>query len=154
MTRAAVLGVLLALLAPAAAHGQGTDVGGTVPSYLALSLDEPDDATFPTAPGEHELRIRARVTATDPGARLSVADEDDGARRGRLAGLAAPLEARVGSAAFQPLDATFDPLLVLFRKPVANEPATIVLRQRIGAADQPRGTDAKTLLITLSSNAP
>jgi len=151
--------VLAAILAPAA-HAQGTDVGGTVPSYMALSLDEPDGfATFPAGPGDHELRVRARVTTTDGGVQLSVADADatSGSRLGHLAGgsaLDAPLEARVGAAAFQPLDATVDPLLAVFRKPVANEAATIVLRQRIGAGERPSGTYAKTLLITLSSNAP
>lgn len=160
MNRALVAAVAALLLAPAAANAQGTDVGGTVPSYLALSLDEPDGfATFPAGPGEHELRIRARVTATDGGARLSVADGDvtSGSRLGRLAGgsaLDAPLEARVGAAAFQPLDRALDPLLAVFRQPVANKLATIELRQRIGAGERPRGTYAKTLLITLSSNAP
>ena len=65
-----------------------------------------------------------------------------------------PLEARVGSAAFQPLDATIDPLLAEFRRPVANERATIRLRQRIEAGERPRGTFTKTLLITLSADAP
>ena len=91
--------------------------------------------------------------------RLSIADGDvtSGSRLGRMAGgaaLDAPLEARVGAAAFQPLDASIDPLLAVFREPVANEPATIVLRQRIGAGERPRGTYDKTLLITLSSKAP
>jgi len=152
---------LALLLSPAAAEAQGTDVGGTVPSYLALSLDEPDGfATFPAGPGEHTLRVRARVTSTDGGARLSIADGDvaSGARMGSMAAggtaLDRPLEARVGAAAFQPLDAAIDPLLAVFRRPVANEAATIELRQRIGPAERPRGTYAKTLLITLSSNAP
>jgi hypothetical protein len=152
--------IALAALTPAAAYAQGTDVGGTVPSYMALSLDEPDGfATFPAGPGEHELRIRARVTSSDGGVRLSVADGDatSGSRLGRLSGgtpLDAPLEARVGAAAFQPLNTAIDPLLAVFREPVANERATIELRQRIGAGERPRGTYAKTLLITLSSNAP
>ena len=45
-------------------------------------------------------------------------------------------------------------MLAEFRGPVANERATIRLRQRIGAGERPRGTYAKTLLITLSANAP
>jgi hypothetical protein len=161
MTRRVTLATALALslLAPAA-HAQGTDVGGTVPSYMALSLDEPDGfATFPAGPADHELRVRARVTSSDGGVRLSIADGDvtSGSRLGRMAGgaaLDAPLEARVGAAAFQPLDASIDPILAVFREPVANEPATILLRQRIGAGERPRGTYDKTLLITLSSKAP
>ena len=103
----------LAAAAPAAAQDPGTEVGGTVPSYLALGLDDPEGfATFPAGAGEYELRIRARVTTTDGRVPLSVADGDvaSGGRLGRLAGSAsvldAPLEARVGAAAFQPLDAT------------------------------------------------
>jgi hypothetical protein len=128
---------------------------------MALSLDAPDGfATFPAGPGEHTLRVRARVTSSDGGVRLGVADGDvaSGGRRGRMAAggavLDAPLEARVGPAAFQPLDAAIDPLLAVFRRPVANAATTIELRQRIGAAERPRGSYAKTLLITLSSNAP
>ena len=41
-------------------------IGGVVPSYLSLSLDEPSGfATFPAGPGSYELQIRARVTASD-----------------------------------------------------------------------------------------
>jgi hypothetical protein len=65
-----------------------------------------------------------------------------------------PLEARAGSAAFQPLDVTIDPLLAHFDRPVSSERTTIRLRQRIEAGERPRGTYTKTLLITLSSTAP
>jgi hypothetical protein len=37
---------------------------------------------------------------------------------------------------------------------VANAAATIRLRQRIASGERPRGTYAKTLLITLTSDAP
>jgi hypothetical protein len=157
MKRAAFAIALVLALAPATAHAQGTDVGGTVPSYMALALDAPEGfATFPAGPGEHVLRVRARVTSTDRNVQLSVADGDvaGGARLGRMGSLDAPLEARIGAAAFQPLDAAFDPLLTLFREPVANKAATIELRQRIGAAERPSGTYDKTILITLSPNAP
>jgi hypothetical protein len=154
--RASLVALALVLAAPAAAHAQGTDVGGSVPSYLALSLDEPDGfATFP-GPGEHELRVRARVTSTERNIALSVADGDvsSGARLGRLGGLDAPLEARVGAAAFLPLDTAADPLLTLFREPVANKLATIELRQRVAVGEPADGPYTKTLLITLSPNAP
>jgi hypothetical protein len=158
MRRGATLAMLALLLgAPAAAQAQGTDVGGTVPSYMALSLDAPEGfAEFPAGRGEHVLRLRARVTTTDRNVRLSVADGDvaSGARLGRMGSLDAPLEARAGATAFQPLDAAFDPLLALYREPVANKAATIELRQRIGAGEQPNGPYDKTLLITLSPNAP
>ena len=55
---------------------------------------------------------------------LSAVDEDLGR---------SPIEARVGSSVFQPLDLSIDPLLAVFRRPVANERATIRLRRRPGA---------------------
>jgi hypothetical protein len=153
----AVAGLLLTAL-PAAAQ---TDVGGNVPSQLQLSLDEPHGfATFPAGPGEHELAIRIRATSTTTRAMVSVVDGDltSGRRLGHLASRASvlkePLEARVGSTAFQPLDATIDPLLAEFQRPLANERVTIRLRQRIRDGERPRGTYTKTLLITLSANGP
>ncbi len=153
---AAVAGLLL-LAAPAAAQ---TDVGGSVDSLLSLELvDDPSGfASFPGGAGEYDLAIRTRITSTANRAFVSVADGDvaSGNRVGRLAGgsvLDEPLEARAGSNPFEPLDAAVDPILAEFG-PVANERVTIRLKQRIGAGERPRGTYTKTLLITLSANAP
>lgn len=153
----AVAGLLLTTL-PAAAQ---TDVGGIVPSQLQLSLDDPHGfASFPTGPGEHELAIRIHATSTTPRAAVSVVDGDltSGRRLGHLASgvsvLKEPLEATVGSTAFQPLDVTLDPVLAEFQRPLANERVTIRLRQRLAAGERPRGTYTKTLLITLSANTP
>jgi len=157
-TLAAALCWLLVAAAPAAAQ---IDIGGAVPSVLGLTIDEPDGfTTFPAGPGEHELAIRTRVTTTTNRATLSVVDGDltSGRRMGRLSSnrsvLDRPLEARVGSDPFQPLDVSIDPVLAEFRGPVANERTTIRLRQRIEAGERPRGTYTKTLHITLSSTAP
>lgn len=157
--RALVLAAGLMLLAAAPAAAQ-TDVGGTVPSMLELRLDDPSGfASFPAGPGEHALAVRARVTSTSNRTIVRVADGDvaSGRRLGRLASgagpLDEPLEARVGSDPFQPLNAGIDPILAQFG-PVANERVTIRLRQRINAGERPRGTYEKTLLITLSSTAP
>jgi hypothetical protein len=157
--RAFVLAACLALLAAAPAAAQ-TDIGGSVPSMLELRLDDPSGfATFPAGPGEHELAVHARITSTGNRAFVRVADGDvfSGRRLGRMASgssvLEEPLGARVGSDPFQPLDTTIDPILAEFG-PVANERVTIRLRQRITAGERPRGTYDKTLLITLSSNAP
>jgi hypothetical protein len=154
---AVAVGFLLLAAAPAAAQ---TDVGGTVPSMLELRLDEPSGfASFPAGPGEHDLTVHARITSTANRTIVRVADGDitSGRRLGRLASSAGPLdeplEARVGSDPFQPLNAEIDPILAEFG-PVANERVTIRLRQRINAGERPRGTYEKTLLITLSSTAP
>ena len=157
--RALLLAVLFLLLAAAPAAAQ-TDVGGSVPSMLELKLDEPSGfASFPAGPAERDLLIRTRITSTGNRAFVRVADGDvvSGRRLGRMASSASvldePLEARVGSDPFQPLNTEIDPILAEFG-PVANERVTIRLRQRIDAGERPRGTYSKTLLITLSSNAP
>jgi hypothetical protein len=154
---AVAVGVLLLAAVPAYAQ---TEVGGTVPSMLSLELDDPSGfASFPAGPGEHELVVRARITSTANRAFVRVADGDvaSGRRLGRMASGASvldePLEARVGSDPFQPLNTAIDPILAEFG-PVSNERVTIRVRQRIGAGERPRGTYTKTLLITLSSNAP
>jgi hypothetical protein len=69
-TRRALLvaAIALAAAAPSALAQSDTDVGGTVPSYLGLELD-------PAGP----LALTARVTATDPGATLTVGDGTAGA---------------------------------------------------------------------------
>ena len=151
------VGALLLAAAPAAAQ---TEVGGTVPSMLSLRLDEPSGfSSFAAGPGEYDLAVRARITSTGNRAFVRVADGDvaSGRRLGRMASggsvLDEPLEARVGSAAFQPLNTAIDPILAEFG-PVSNERVTIRLRQRIDSGERPRGTYTKTLLITLSSNAP
>ena len=157
--RALVLAAGLTLLAAAPAAAQ-TDVGGSVPSMLELRLDDPSGfASFPAGPGEHELKIHARVTSTGNRAFVRVADGDvaSGRRLGRMASNASvldePLEARVGSDPFQPLNTAIDPIVAEFG-PVSNEHVAIHVRQRINAGERPRGTYDKTLLITLSSNAP
>jgi hypothetical protein len=151
------VGALLLAAAPAAAQ---TDVGGTVPSMLSLELDDASGfASFPAGPGEHDLIVRTRITSTANRAFVRVADGDvaSGRRLGRMASSASlldePLEARVGSDPFQPLNTEIDPILAEFG-PVSRERVTIRLRQRIDAGERPRGTYTKTLLITLSANAP
>ena len=113
---------------------------------LSLELDDASGfASFPAGPGEHDLTVHARITSTANRTRVSVADGDvaSGRRLGRMASSASlldePLEARVGSDPFQPLNAEIDPILAEFG-PVSNERVTIRLRQRIDAGERPRGT--------------
>ncbi len=153
---AAATGLLLVTASPAVAQ---TDIGGSVDSLLKLSLDDASGFDTFDGPGEYDMIVRARVTSTGNRALLSVADGDiaSGTRLGRMASSASlldnPLDARVGSSPFEPLNAAVDPILAEFG-PVANERVNIRLQQRIGAGERPRGTYTKTLLITLSANAP
>ena len=94
----------------------------------------------------------ARASTSSPSARASpprasapwsawpTATSTSGRRLGRMASSASvldePLEARVGSDAFQPLDTDVDPILAGFG-PVANERVTIRLRQRIARRRAP-----------------
>ena len=129
----------LALAAmPAAAQAQDTDVGGSVPSMLELTLN---DVSLGRLPANDDLIARVRVTSTTNRTALSAVDEDLGR---------SPLEARIGSSAFQPLDLSIDPLLAVFRRPVANEKATVRLRRRPGA----RVPSSTTVLITVSPDGP
>jgi hypothetical protein len=136
--RRLVLAALALAAMPAAAQAQDTDVGGSVPSMLELTLN---DVSLGRLPASGDLTARVRVTSTTNRTALSAVDEDLGR---------SPIEARIGSSAFQPLDLSIDPLLAVFRRPVANERATIRLRRRSGA----RVPSSMTVLITVSPDGP
>ena len=139
--------------------GDPTDITGTVSSLLELTLTQPAAATFSTfsTAKTYSTSISARVTATDMPTYLTLADGDaaSGARLGHLAAgsrlLPRPLEASV-KGAFQPLDATVDPLLAKWTDLVTHGPATIRLRQAV--TGKPKGTYRKLVLVTLSSATP
>jgi hypothetical protein len=135
--RLALAALALAAM-PAVAQAQDTDVGGNVPSMLELTLN---DVSLGRLPANGDLVARVRVTSTTNRTALSAVDEDLGR---------SPLEARIGSSVFQPLDLSIDPLLTVFRRPVANEKATIRLRRRPGA----RVPSSTTVLITVSPDGP
>src|SRR3954454_10194712 len=124
--------VILLLAVPGAASAQTTGVGGDVNSQMALGLDQPAQgfAAFNKA-RSYTTTLNARVTATDGPMLLSITDGDatSVSKRGHLSvgskRLKAPLEAAVGSAAFQPLDASVDPLLKRWSDFGSNVAATI-----------------------------
>jgi hypothetical protein len=136
--RSLVLAALTLAVMPAAALAQDTDVGGNVPSMLELTLS---DVSLGRLPANGDITARVRVTSTTNRTALSAVDEDLGR---------SSIEARIGSSAFQPLDLSIDPLLAVFRRPVANERATIRLRRRPGA----RVPSSTTVLITVSPDGP
>jgi hypothetical protein len=139
--------------------GGGTQVGGSVPSYLELILDKPTSSLSKFAKVRtYTASFRARVTATDEPTRLTLADGDatSGSRLGHLTSgsrrLPLPLEARIGKAAFQGLDASLDPLLTSFDDAVTRQAVTVRLRQKV--ARRAPGTYHKIMLVTLSSPTP
>jgi hypothetical protein len=160
---AACAGLTLACAATASAQepiSGGTQIGGSVPSYLELILTQPTGlATFPTKK-TYTTSFQAFVTATDDaGARLSIVDGDTSSAKklGHLASgtktLPLPLQARAGTkGAFQLLDQPIDPLLTSWNKPITREPAAIGLRQQVKA--KAAGTYHKILLVTVSPETP
>jgi hypothetical protein len=158
---------LAAAVVPAAAAraqepppvGGGTGVGGVVPSYLELILGKPTSSlsTFAKA-RTYTSSFEAMVTATDRPTLLTLADGDaaSGSRLGHLASgsrrLPLPLEATVGKAAFQGLDASIDPLLTTYGDAVTRDAATVKLRQTVRR--KAPGTYHKIILVTLSSQTP
>jgi hypothetical protein len=139
--------------------GGGTGVGGTVPSYLELILGKPTSslASFHKS-RTYTSSFEVMVTATDKPTLLTLADGDatSGSRLGRLMSgshrMPQPLEATVGRAAFQGLDASIDPLLATYSGAVSRKTTTVKLRQKVrGKAG---GTYHKIILATLSSQTP
>jgi hypothetical protein len=135
-----------------------TGVGGDVPSAMELILTQPNGfSTFKRA-GSFTLKYNVMATTTEGVALLSIVDGDatSGSKLGHMSAggkrLPDPLEARAGSAAFQPLDASVDPLLKRWTGPLAREATTVTLRQKVRS--KPKGTYRKVLLQTLSSETP
>ena len=159
---AAIGGAAVALTAPVAlAQAPGTEVGGSVPSYLELGIDAPAAlAAFPATTGLSRTTIGATITATDAPVELSLADGDTdaAARRGRLVAgarvLGDPLQAGVGAGPFQPLDQPLGPLLMSWSDVIAGRRTVIGLRQRVTAAALRAGPYAKTVLVTASTQTP
>ncbi len=161
----ALLVAVLAVLGGApAAPAEGTPVGGTVESTLALSLGEP--SAFARASAGHrqsvyDATIPVQVTATDAPVKLSLADGEAiaGARRGHLvrghSSLAIALQAAAGRGRLRSLDASVDPMLEQWDEPVSLEGATIRLRQAVRGAHQPSiGGYHKLLLVTVTVAGP
>ena len=155
-----ILIAAVALLAvPSVASAQSTGVDGVVTSQMSLSLDQPAKG-FPafSKAKTYTTSLHTSVTATDGSMLLSISDGDaaSGSSRGHLKvgskRLAAPLEATVGNAAFQPLDASVDPLLKRWSVFGSNVAATIKLRQKVTA--KAKGDYRKLVLVTLSTEMP
>ncbi len=155
----AALAAVVAPVALAQAPPVGTEVGGTVPSFLELILTQPSKgfASFSKA-RSYDMSFDAQVTATDSPTLLTLADGDatSGSKLGyisiRAKRLPSPLEARVGRAAFQSLDSSVDPLLTKWTEAQTRRKATVKLRQQV--TGKATGSYRKLILVTLSTETP
>ncbi len=167
-TRLGRLALLVAVLAvfggAPVALAEGTPVGGTVESTLALSLGEPRPFARVSAGRRrsvYDATVPVEVTATDAPVRLSLADGEaiSGARRGHLvrghSTLAIALQAAAGRGRFRSLDASVDPVIEQWGEPLSLEGATIRLLQTVpGTRQPPIGGYHKLLLVTVSTAGP
>jgi hypothetical protein len=156
----AVLGVsAVPAVAQVAPVDGGTNVGGTVNSYEELILTQPTGLSKFKKAGTYSTSFTVMATGTENLTQLSIADGEaaSGSKLGRMASgskrLKDPLEARVGSSAFQPLDDSVDPLLARWAKPIVRQQAKVTLRQKV-AGKPSSGAYRKVLLATLSPEMP
>ena len=154
------LAILALMAAPAVADTppveDGTAVGGVVDGSIELILPDANGfASFKRA-GSFTLSFNVMATTTETGAELSIVDGDEssGSKLGHMSAgskrLPDPLEARVGSTAFQPLDESFDPFSL--RGPFTRKTSKVTLRQKVRS--KVSGTFGKTVLVTASSETP
>ena len=154
------LAILALMAAPAVADTppveDGTAVGGVVDGSIELILPDTNGfASFKRA-GSFTLSFKVMATTTETGAELSIVDGDEsrGSKLGHMSAgskrLPDPLEARVGNAAFQPLDETFEPFSL--KGPFTRKTSKVTLRQKVRS--KPSGSFHKLLLVTASSETP
>ncbi len=139
----------------------GSDIGGSVPATLSLSLGTPASlgAFVPGLDRSYDASMTATVISTAGDAELAVTDPSATAT-GRLVNgsyaLSEPLQARANTSAFTSLSTTGTPLsLLTYSGPISNDIVTIGLRQHIGASQALRtGAYSKTLTFTVSTTTP
>jgi aminopeptidase YwaD len=143
-----------------------TDVGGSVPATLSLTVGAPASfgAFTPGVARDYFASTTANVISTGGDALLSVADTSSTATGHLVNGafaLPQPLQARARNAttqgtAFNNVGSAASPLnLLAYGGPISNDAVSLDFKQAIGAADPLRtGTYSKTLTFTLSTTAP
>ncbi|HEX5620675.1 MAG TPA: M28 family peptidase [Solirubrobacteraceae bacterium] len=146
--------------------GASTDVSGSVPATLALTVGPPASfgAFTPGVARDYFTSTSANVISTGGDALLSVADTSSTATGHLVNGtfsLPQPLQSRARNAttqgtAFNNVGSAASPLnLLAYGGPISNDAVTLDFKQAIGAADALRtGTYSKTLTFTLSTTAP
>jgi hypothetical protein len=150
----------VAVAAAAAPAGAQLQLGGSVPTLVALAIGTPTPFRRLAGGDVYQLTVPVRVTSTVDYTQLSIADGEDFSppARGHLHEgahlVSAPLEVLATGRAPQSLSAPTDPVLETWGDALALAPVTVVIRQPL-----PRGsiTDPslhKTVLITVSSETP
>jgi hypothetical protein len=162
LQRLVLVGVVLVLAAVPVVAGAQTSVGGDVPSFVQVSVVQPNGfGSFPKRSGTHtySLNIAATVTATDYPMTLSISDGGDlsGARHGHLVSrstvMPAALQVAGLGSAWLGLDAAADPSLAHWIQPISQSATTVRLRQQVSGAG-PRSGYQKLLLLTVSAQSP
>jgi hypothetical protein len=167
--RTILAGTALAALAAPAAMAQtppdpvsgGTNVGGSVNSFLELILTQPAKgfAAF-SKTKSYEMSFNATAISTDSPTLLTLADGDvtSGSKLGHISvgakRLPDALEATVGKSAFQPLDGTVDPLLTKWTDVTGRQNGVVTIKLRQKVKGKATGTYRKVLLPTLSTETP
>jgi hypothetical protein len=167
---AAAAAAAFVLATTAAVQAEAPIVGGSVPGVLSLSMSQPSGfssvaragARRHVKRGEHlyGATIELEVTATEMPTRLSIADGEvsDGRRLGRLVGggavLSRALQAAAGHGAYRSLDRKVDPQLAQWSQPLANQTATIRLRQAYRGGAAGLRLYHKLLLVTVTAGGP
>jgi hypothetical protein len=167
--RTILAGTVLAALAAPAAMAQtppdpvsgGTNVGGSVNSFLELILTQPAKgfAAF-SKTKTYEMSFNATAISTDSPTLLTLADGDatSGSKLGHISvgskRLPEPLQAAVGKTAFQPLDDSVDPLLTKWTDVTGRTNGLVTIKVRQKVKGKFTGTYRKVLLPTLSTETP
>ena len=143
-----------------------TDVSGSVPATLSLSVGAPASfgAFTPGVGRDYFASTTANVVSTAGDAVLSVADMSSTATGHLVNGafaLPQPLQSRARNAmntstAYNNVGSAASPLnLLAYGGPISNDPVSLDFKQTIGASDPLRtGTYSKTLTFTLSTTTP
>ncbi len=162
MVRGGVLTLAIFALVAVSAKAQtapvedGTNVGGHVDGSLELILPRTNGLAKFKRAGTFTYSFKVMTTTTETSAQLAIVDGDatSGSKLGHMSAgskrLPDPLEARVGNAAFQPLDASLDPFDLA--GPMSRKTSKITLRQKVRS--KPKGTYRKVLLVQASSETP
>jgi PKD repeat protein len=141
-----------------------TDVGGTVPFTLALSVEGPAQlgTINPGVTAEYVTSVAAKVTSTAGEATLAVSDPSSTAPGKLVNGtyvLESPLQVRATNAAnpstaFAPLAGAPSTLLT-YPRAISSDQVTLAFKQPVAATETLRaGNYGKSLTFTLSTTTP